>query len=166
MASSGRSDRDELVQRAARHLRTLGATVDLFTEAAEEQLGVNVTDVQCLNIIHEIGSPTAGELATRTGLTSGTITGVIDRLEQAGYVQRRSDPADRRRVRLVPTAEAGRQAQRIFWPILEAASRDYSVYSEDQLRLIIEFLERTQALLANETRTLRVRRGNETNGDS
>jgi DNA-binding MarR family transcriptional regulator len=159
MAPSSQSERDALVRRAVRHLRALGATVDLFTEAAAEQLGVNATDVQCLNIIHDTGSPTAGELAARTGLSSGTITAVVDRLEQAGYVQRQGDPADRRRVRLVPTAEAGRQAQRVFWPMLEAAAHAYSTYSEDELRLIVEFLERTQALLVGETRRLHATQG-------
>src|SRR4051794_32053548 len=70
----------------------------LYTQAVADQLGLNLTDLSCTGILSAEGPITAGRLAELTGLTTGAITGVIDRLERAGYVRRESDPNDRRRV--------------------------------------------------------------------
>jgi len=79
----------------------------LFQEAAAEHLGLNVTDLRCLAIAHAEPGMSASRLAELSGLTSGAITGVLDRLERAGLLRRESDPADRRRtlVRGVPGRE-------------------------------------------------------------
>src|SRR5579883_109467 len=115
-SSTPHADRQALLWRTLGELRSLSATVELFTQATADRMGVNTTDVQCLNIIHELGTPTAGEVAAKTGLTSGSVTGVLDRLERAGYVARVPDPADRRRVRVRPTAKAGELAEQVFLP--------------------------------------------------
>ena len=76
---------------------------DAFDNLAAERLGVNETDLHCLNIIENSGGLTAGELAAQAGLTNGAVTGVIDRLEKAGFARRVPDPADRRRVNVEVT---------------------------------------------------------------
>src|SRR4051794_9372852 len=86
---------DPLVELVGFRLST--ATV-LFHSAIADRLGVGVTDVKCYSILRQTGPITAGDLAERVGLTTGAITGVIDRLEQAGLVRRVRDPNDRRRV--------------------------------------------------------------------
>ncbi|SRR5579875_232530 len=136
-------------------LRSLSAAVELFTQAVAEHMGINTTDLQCLNLIHEIGAPTAGELAAKTGLSSGSITGVVDRLERAGYVQRQADQADRRKVHLVPTAKAGQVAQTVFLPMLAEVAQNYATYTEAELRLIVEFMRRTRLTLAEQAERIR-----------
>ena len=70
----------------------------VFSEQMASQLGVSTTDLECLNLVAAGGDVTAGTLATGTGLTTGAITGAIDRLERAGLVERRRDDVDRRKV--------------------------------------------------------------------
>src|SRR5258707_15747618 len=78
-------------------LRRAGSVMQLLGAAAAEQIGINVTDLNCLNLLALRGRMTAGELATATGLTTASITGVLDRLEEAGVVPREGDPKDPRR---------------------------------------------------------------------
>ena len=94
---SRRDDFVRLTERAA-----------LFQEAAAERLGLNVTDLRCLAMAHAEPGMSASRLAELSGLTSGAITGVLDRLERAGLLRREADPDDRRRtlVRGVPGREA------------------------------------------------------------
>src|SRR5262252_445612 len=79
-------------------LRRAGSVMQLLGAAAAEKIGINVTDLNCLNILALGGRMTAGDLARATGLTTASITGVLDRLEEAGFVRRERDPQDRRRV--------------------------------------------------------------------
>jgi DNA-binding MarR family transcriptional regulator len=74
------------------------ADVVLFNHAVAQDLGLGSSDAQFLTLLQVHGSLTPGRLAELTGLSSGTVTGVIDRLERAGFVHRRSDPGDRRKV--------------------------------------------------------------------
>ena len=67
---------------------------DVMDEAFGALLGINRTDGRCLDIVQRLGQITAGELAHESGLTTGAVTAVIDRLEQAGYLQAR--PRSRR----------------------------------------------------------------------
>src|ERR1700733_7842659 len=78
-------------------LRRAGAAMQLLGAASAERIGINVTDLNCLNLLALTGQMTAGELARETGLTTASITGVLDRLEEAGFVRRERDPKDRRR---------------------------------------------------------------------
>src|SRR6185436_7386052 len=86
---------DPIVEQLGFRLST--ATV-LFHSAIADRLGVSVTDLKCYSILRQTGPITAGELGERLGLTTGAITGVIDRLEHVGLVHRARDPNDRRRV--------------------------------------------------------------------
>src|SRR5437763_10548628 len=88
-----------------------------FDNLAAERLGVNETDLHCLNIIENSGGLTAGELAAHSGLTNGAITGVLDRLERVGFARRVSDPADRRRVQVEVTPAFYKRADRIWGPM-------------------------------------------------
>src|SRR6266852_1771624 len=85
-----------------REFREMSAATIMFHQAIADRLGMNITDHKCADILSRTGPITAGELAQRTGLTTGAITGVIDRLEKAGFVCRAKDPSDRRRVILSP----------------------------------------------------------------
>src|SRR5271169_6652453 len=76
----------------------LSTATIMFHEAVADQMGVSATDAKCRSIVAQLGPMTAGRLALQLGLTTGAVTGVIDRLERAQLVRRVADPKDRRRV--------------------------------------------------------------------
>ena len=108
-----------LVDELIREFRVSGNQDKAFDALAAERLGINETDLHCLNIIENSGGLTAGELAVQSGLTNGAITGVLDRLERAGFAQRVADPGDRRRVYVQVTAAFYKRAERIWGPMAE-----------------------------------------------
>src|SRR5690606_6880522 len=94
-------DRDALVARLLRAAPALVAAGLDFHAAVAESVGLSLTDLRYLHLVTE-GPVTAGDLARRTGLTTGAVTRVIDRLQRAGFVRRAADPSDRRRVIVEP----------------------------------------------------------------
>jgi DNA-binding MarR family transcriptional regulator len=127
--------------------RTSGNLDRAFDNRAAEALGVNLTDLHCLNIVENRGGVTAGALAAEAGLTSGAVTGVVDRLERAGYARRVPDPIDRRRVKIEVTDRFHARAGEVWSPV--AAEWHAALarrYSSDQLDLIADFLDATNAL--------------------
>src|SRR5436190_24339709 len=90
---------------------------DLVDDAACRLMGINRTDGRCLDILEQRDRISAGELARDAGLTSGAITAVIDRLEGVGYARRLTDPGDRRRVLVEPTAKALQIAEELMGPM-------------------------------------------------
>ncbi len=89
----------------------------LFHHAVAERLGLGPTDHKCLDLLRERGAISGGELAAITDLTSGAITGVVGRLERAGYVQRQPDPHDGRQQILSPTLDRVQDIHAVFEPI-------------------------------------------------
>jgi len=140
--ASGRSKR-ELVGELISEFRVSGNQDSAFDNLAAKRLGVNDTDLHCLNIIENSGGLTAGELATESGLTSGAVTGVIDRLERAGYARRVADPGDRRRVKLEVTRRFYDRAERIWGPLAADWERALSRFSAEELERITAFLRTT-----------------------
>ena len=88
-------------------LRRAGSVMQLLGQMSAERIGINATDLNCLNIVALTGHLTAGELAAQTGLTTASITAVLDRLEEGGFVRRVRDPGDRRRVMVELSAGPG-----------------------------------------------------------
>src|ERR1700733_9920538 len=93
-----RVDREQLMLALDRALRNVSGQAVLHSEPMAERLGINSSDLECLDIIIMNGPLSAGALARASGLTSGAITGVIDRLQRAGLTEREPDPLDRRKV--------------------------------------------------------------------
>jgi DNA-binding MarR family transcriptional regulator len=140
------------LQRAGQQLSL--ATI-MFHQAVADRLGLNPTDHKCIDLLSSAGSMTAGELAEATGLTTGAITGVIDRLEAAGFVRREDDPDDRRRViiRVVPKRYG--DIARLFEPFAAAVLEMGSRYSEKELATIVDFMARSCQVLHDATLELR-----------
>jgi DNA-binding MarR family transcriptional regulator len=113
-----------------------------FDDAATELLGINRTDLRCMDVLGMRAPLTAGQLAEATGLTTGAVTAVIDRMESAGWVRRLRDSTDRRRVLVEPTAKAFRESGKIWGPVAEDFQRLMSRYSADELRVILDYLRR------------------------
>ena len=109
-----------------------------------------------LNILSFSGQLTAGELARATGLTTASITGVVDRLEEAGFVHRERDAADRRRVVVhLDTARALGAIAPVFGPMLGAWQRMTDQYTDDQLRLIVAFYDGVEDVIRDHLARLR-----------
>jgi DNA-binding MarR family transcriptional regulator len=142
-----RHSKQELVDDLIREFRLSGNQDDAFDSLAAERLGVSETDLRCLNIIENARGLTAGELADQSGLTGGAVTGVIDRLERAGYARRVPDDADRRRVRLQVTPAFYKSAEQIWGPMAAdwhaMLTRRFTI---DELERIAQFLRSTNEL--------------------
>jgi DNA-binding MarR family transcriptional regulator len=115
-------------------------------EAAANRLGLNRTDLRCLDLLSRSGPMTSGGLAGAAGLSPAAATTAIDRLTRAGYVRRRHDDEDRRRVLVEPTAEAVSRAEQIYRPIGEESQRILSRRTTAELRTILDFLEEGREL--------------------
>jgi DNA-binding MarR family transcriptional regulator len=113
---------------------------DTMDAAVADFLGVNRTDVLCLDILARLGTVTAGRLAEESRFTTGAITAVIDRLERAGYVRRLRDPADRRRVLVETTDRFKELAEHAWWPIASVLMDAGPRFTREQLDGIREFL--------------------------
>ena len=141
---SNRPRREEAVRDLKLNLRHFVVELLVSNFEAVEDVGLNPTDLGslCLLLLH--GPAPAGRLAELTGLTTGAVTGVIDRLEKGGFVRREVDPADRRKVIVVP--DAGRVDRDLFphFPSLKraAAQQFYDDFSIAELERISEFLSR------------------------
>jgi len=156
----GADRRAELHRELAQEWRRLGSELVLLTQAISERLRVNSTDLQCLGILTSAGAMTAGELAERTGLTTGAVTGVVDRLEQATLVSRDRDPADRRRVIVRPLSdeELRRRAPEldaVFGSVAQGGAHADAAYTNDQLELVIDFLRRSHPVIQNQIASVR-----------
>lgn len=113
---------------------------DSVDDAAAEMLGLNRTDLIFLDILDRLGTVTAGRLAAESRLTTGAVTAVLDRLEEAGYVRRLDDPTDRRRVLVETTERARRIGYDVYRPIAEAALKSANRFTREQLEGALEFL--------------------------
>jgi DNA-binding MarR family transcriptional regulator len=132
------------------------ATV-LYHTAIADHLGVSATDMKCYSILMQTGPMAAGELAERTGLTTGAITGVVDRLEKATLARRVPDVSDRRRVvvELIPDTHREAEIQQLYEPMGQAIIALTASYSDDDIATITDFLSRASAVLETETARLR-----------
>ena len=137
--------RAEVLQALQRELRTMSTRTVMLSQAVAGRLGLSPTDLETMEIL-SAGPVTAGRLAELTGLTTGAITGVVDRLERAGYVRRERDADDRRRVivRLLP--ERARRLERMFEPVARAMADLHGRYSDAELTLFLDYVRRANAI--------------------
>ena len=138
--------RDDLLASLTEEVRLQAVMTDIADQAVADLMGLNRTDARCLDIIERIGQVTAGGLARESGLSTGAVTTVLDRLERAGLARRVADPADRRRVLAEVTPDARRRTSEIRAPWLGAASEALERYTEAELELLRDFLRRGRAL--------------------
>lgn len=144
-AASKKSKRRELLGRLWELGRTMSTQTVFLHQALAQSAGLNATDTKCIDLI--LRAPpegaTAGWLSDMSGLTTGAITHILDRLEKRGFVQRRRDTQDRRKIFICVREESLKP----LIPKYEAIGRAYmslvEQYSDDQLQLICEYLEKT-----------------------
>jgi DNA-binding MarR family transcriptional regulator len=127
-------------------LRALSAEMDRLDQVAAERYGLNRTDMRGLEIVSRQGSLAPTELARLLGLTTGGVTTVIDRLERAGYVRRRPDRSDRRRLLVEATPLTAARDIEVFADLVRATAESLAAYSATDLALIHKFLETTREI--------------------
>ncbi len=152
-----RQRREQLVEAlnaAAREASGLGV---LFGEAVAAGLGINHTDLECLGMVLMKDGLTAGEIAKASGLTSGAVTGVIDRLERAGLARREADPKDRRKVHVRPTAKGRATEAGPYQSFGKAMDGLVESYSDAEIALLIDYFSRAQEVTLAELEKLKAR---------
>jgi DNA-binding MarR family transcriptional regulator len=138
------------------HGRELSTAMILFHEAIASRLGISATEWKCLGLLEQHGPLAAGRLAELSGFTTGAITGIVDRLERAGYVRRERHPSDRRSVIVQPLRldEVKQRVAPIFASLGRAMKALASRYSKTEWAAIEDYLERITRLLHEETARL------------
>ena len=134
-----------------REVRGWQADQELFDSTVMERAGLNRTDWRCLDLLGTRGPMSAGQLADAVRLTTGAVTGVLDRLEAAGLVRRIRDTEDRRRVIVEVTDELNRLGAPVYGPLIADAAEAHSVFDADELELITRFIRIERELLAKHT---------------
>src|SRR6516165_9712274 len=143
MSRGSEERRATLLAELARELRQFSGLSASYFRAAAARSGMTATDMQVIDSLATTGPTTAGQLADLTGLTTGAITGMLNRLEEAGVVRRERDPDDGRRVivRLAPRKDEMHEVGSMFDSSLEAWKETASRYNDEQIALLLEFLK-------------------------
>jgi DNA-binding MarR family transcriptional regulator len=137
--------RQDTIQAINDKLREISTETIMFHQAVADILGLYITDHKCLDFLYRFGPMPAGKIAELSGLTTGAVTGVIDRLEEAGYVKRVNDPNDRRRIIIEPTRnkKLERKLEEIFASLGERMNKLLSSYSDAELSFLLDILTKT-----------------------
>jgi DNA-binding MarR family transcriptional regulator len=149
--------REEIIEAISQKFREMSTETIMFHQGVADVLGLHITDHKCLDFIYRFGAMPAGRLAELTGLTTGAVTGIIDRLEEAGYVRRTDDPKDRRRTIVEPirNKKVERKIEVIFIPLHERMHKLLSSYSDSELALLLDTVTKGVQLTHEESRKLR-----------
>ena len=121
----------------------LGAASD-FDERLAKKLKLSRTDMRCLDLIGRLGPLTAGRLAEESGLTTGAVTFILDRLERSGMVRRRRDTEDRRRVWVEIVPEARQRLEVLQQPVAEEMRQVAQRFKADELAIVRDFMRQAK----------------------
>ena len=148
-------ERAVLLEQLETALRLSSAQGAVFGQAVADRVGIAASDLECMDILLLEGRVTAGRLAELTGLTTGAITGVIDRLERAGLVHRERDEADRRKVFVTVNPASVAEIGKLYEPMQRAMQKNWAAYTDDELRLLQRFASESHATLLTLTEQLK-----------
>lgn len=133
-------DREEVSAALGAAMADLQAAIDADDQALADHLGVHRTDLRCLDLLFRHGPLPAGRLATKLGLTPGSVTALVDRLVKAGYATRKADPTHGRRVLISVTERSVAIVTALFADRLAEARAELDGFSEHELAAILRFL--------------------------
>ncbi|WP_188991129.1 MarR family winged helix-turn-helix transcriptional regulator [Saccharopolyspora thermophila] len=146
---------DTAIRRVLAALPDWGNTTSQLNAEIAKRMGVTLSDLDCLHTLNKHGPATAADLAKRVGLTSGSVSRMIDRLDAAGCIERVRDPGDRRRVLIEPTAK-GLERVRAYYAKLAAHTRDdLADFTDAELTAVLRFIQRVHDNSAAELARLR-----------
>jgi DNA-binding MarR family transcriptional regulator len=149
--------RESLFREVGDAFRRSGQAQDAMDNAAAAFFGIHRTDLSLLDALQFGGRMSAGELAKRVSLSPAAVTAALDRLERAGYVRRLRDERDRRRVLVEVTDEMLKRAGQAYGPLAARSADLLSDFTDDQLRAVIEMLERGAEMQFEQAASLRER---------
>jgi DNA-binding MarR family transcriptional regulator len=151
-------NREVIIQAINQKFREISTETIMFHQAIADVLGLHITDHKVLDFIYRYGPMPAGRLSELTSLTTGAVTGIIDRLEKAGYVRRVNDPKDRRRtiIELTRNKKLQRKLEDIFTPLSMRMHKVLSSYSDNELAFLFNVL--TKSLEQSHEELMKLRR--------
>src|SRR5262245_54522863 len=139
-ALSRAKSRAALMQELEHAVRKSSALGVIFGQTVANAVGISSSDLECLDFLNIEGRVTAGRLAELTGLTTGAITGLVDRMEKAGLVRRERDEEDRRKVYIAIVPEALGKIASYYAPLQKAVTKNWEGYSDAELKLLLRFM--------------------------
>lgn len=149
--------KQELEQQVFMAARDQGISSVLFRNAIARRLGLNATDSECLSFLGIKGTSSPTELARYTGLTSGSTTAMLDRLEKAGYIRRIPNPNDRRGSLIELDPRYGEVAMPLVAGVQKAHKELLASYTPQELAVIADFLTRFTRNVTDQTETINER---------
>lgn len=151
-----KKNRKELFEEINAAGRRMSTATLMFHQTVAEKAGIPGIDHKYLDLLIQEGAMTAGRLAELSGLTTGAVTGIIDRLEKHGLVKRENDPHDRRKVLVIPMVDkAMEKTGAIFASLHSDIITFYDKFSDDELEVILRFLRHTSEFFHEKTQQLR-----------
>lgn len=153
MSKNHNQNTNESHRQLTQQMRAIGSRSILYQQSVIKRLNISGNDFISIDLLNELGPMTAGELSKKTGLSTGTITALIDRLEKIGYARREKDPKDRRRVIIVPTYEEKDEIKTSYESLNERMLQLAANYSDDECQLINDFLGQAIDVLDHELQT-------------
>ena len=138
-------------------VRANQSAVDAVDEAAAAYLGINRTDLRCIDVLLQEpeGAAIPARLAERLGISTGSVTALIDRLERMGYLTRSPDPTDRRKVMVKATDVVRQKAWAVYGPLADEGTRLLADYTMDDIKRLIEYMQRSRAVQEEHLKRIR-----------
>ncbi|WP_157251534.1 MarR family winged helix-turn-helix transcriptional regulator [Nonomuraea typhae] len=152
-----KDSKDELARELTGELFELSMALDLIGNAAAGQIGINQTDLMCLNLLVRHGPMSPGQVAAALGLTTAAISAMAARLEAGGYASREIDPKDRRRILMHASPLGAERAFGLFDDFYQATTQLFGTASDQDLRRLADLLGRFRHLLTEHAEAIRNR---------
>lgn len=134
-------NRIQIVKDLDWRLRAFNTSAVLAANSIAQKVGMGINELKCAEFLVRMGPMSAGKLAELAGLTTGAITGIVDRLENAGWAKRVADPNDRRRVIIHPGPQDTQAVDGLYTAYMDSLTKLLSGYSDSELVLITEFID-------------------------
>jgi DNA-binding MarR family transcriptional regulator len=150
-----RESSEDLYQRLGDLVREFQRAVDQGDDEIARLLQLNRTDLRCLDLLLQRGPSAPSRLSVELGLTTGSVTAMLDRMEKAGYITRTPDPTDRRKMIIQATPEIAAQAIEAMTPLMEDSAKSMSHYSAADLTLLVDFFTNAIAVQNRHVERLR-----------
>jgi DNA-binding MarR family transcriptional regulator len=152
---SSSAKRGEMVRRVQTGLRRLTHELHRLNDVVGSRIELLPGDLEVLDMIGRRGSLSPRDISTATGIHPATLTGMLDRLGRGGWMSRRPDTTDRRKVVVEVVTERGPEVARLYAPMSKALTQICSDYSDEDLARIVEFLDRAGGAAESVSQTMR-----------